>query len=169
MMKPAPSWTILRCVGNPWVCFALGSLVIQQLLVAASTPALSYLIQAVESQTSYTAWLWVYLGALTMPYLPGMISFSLLERGLQKAFEKWLMFCEQNLDHQPALWAQLDLKSKLTWMISRESSQNLERYLHLVYDMTALALNVLFNVMALVVWINPSFFLLIWSVSVYRL
>lgn len=89
------SWTIFRCVGNSWVWLALGSLVIQQLLVAASTPALSYLIQAVESNNSYKGWLWVYLGALTLPYLPGMMSYSFLERGLQKAFEKWLIFCEK--------------------------------------------------------------------------
>ena len=130
-------------------------IILHQSLIAASVVFLTEGIERFQSGKSYHAFLYFYLAAMALPYIPGCASFLFLQRWINEAHR---MFVDQISDHVRGKVSQYrdSLKrERVNATIARNALPVLREYITFVHDLISFALNSLLS-MAAIVYVLPK-------------
>lgn len=140
---------------NQAVVWAIGFLVIQQLIVASSTFWITRLIGSVQASSFSFLWLGLYLCALFLPYLPGALALIKMAKAKVLAQVDFVDRFAQVYAGNVLEWTQMASHNKKTSTLSSEAPRTMDAYLDYIYHLGSSGLNVGFNLLALAVIIEP--------------
>lgn len=147
-------WGLLT---NRWAysCFAL--LTVQQIIEASSTIWLVSMMKRITNQEPFFSYLFLYLGALSFPYIPGclaLISRISWKQESQRAFIQAFVASNRN---QIGEWSNREIKDEKLSILTAEGPNALNAFIDYVYDLYAYVLSVFLNVFALSAVVEPLF------------
>ncbi len=95
-----------------WISIAL--IVIHQSLVAASTVFLTQVIERFQVGGDYLPFLYLYLAAMTLPYIPGCGSFVFLQRWINDAHHAFVSLLSEQIRGKVAQYRNVSQRERVT-------------------------------------------------------
>lgn len=142
---------------NQAVIYAIGFLVIQQLIVASSTIWITRLIGSIQSGSFSFLWLGLYLSALFLPYFPGALALIEMAKAKVLAQVDFVNRFSEVYAGNVLEWTQTSSHNKKTSTLTSEAPRTMDAYLDYVYHLASSGLNVGFNLLALAIIVEPLF------------
>ncbi|MHA6853159.1 ATP-binding cassette domain-containing protein [Ralstonia pseudosolanacearum] len=136
-----------------WISIAL--IVIHQSLVAASTVFLTQVIERFQLGGDYLPFLYLYLAAMTLPYLPGCTSFIFLQRWINDAHHAFVGRLSEHISGKVAQYRNVSQRERVTATLARNSLPVLREYITFIHDLFSFTLNSALS-MAVIVFLLPS-------------
>lgn len=146
-------WKIVYRHPSAWI--ALFLVIIHQCFVAGSTIFLTDVIERFQSGREYALYLYLYLAAMAIPYLPGCLSFVFLQRWIN---ESHLSFTDSILSKMAGSIGKYRsevLRERVTAVLSRNSFSVLKDYITFVHDLASFSLNSALS-MAVIAFLLPA-------------
>jgi ABC-type bacteriocin/lantibiotic exporter with double-glycine peptidase domain len=143
---------------NRWLWKALGWLTVQQAIVASSSVWIAHFIKSIQHEQVQFLWLWLFLSALILPYLPGMLALLDIKRAQLTANVAYLKQFALVFRSRISEWSDQNHKKNKTAILSGESSRVIDTYIDYIYHLSATGLNVVLNVVTLAILIDYLFF-----------
>jgi ABC-type transport system involved in cytochrome bd biosynthesis fused ATPase/permease subunit len=155
-------WGLLT---NRWAlgCFAL--LTFQQVIEASSTIWLVTMMKKITTGQSFFPYLFLYLGALITPYVPGCIALIIKTSWKQEAQRSFINAFVSSNRNQIGEWSNKGIKEEKLSILTSEGPAALHALIDYVYELFGYVLSVFFNVFALSLVVEPLF-ALAYAVSV---
>lgn len=147
-------WGLLT---NRWSfgCFAL--LTLQQMVEASSTIWLVMMMKKITGGQPFFPILFIYLGTLVFPYIPGCIAYIFKISWKQEAQRSFIQaFVSSNRD-QIGEWSNKGIKEEKLSILTAEGPNALHALIDYAFDLYSYVLSVFFNIFALSVIVEPLF------------
>ena len=138
-----------------WLMFIF--LLVQQLIVASSNFWIIALIRDIQTNSVVYTSLSLYLISLLLPYLPGSIAAIYQERWKYSLILNLSESFKKTHRSNQKVWINKDAKEARIAMLSNEGINALTEFTEYAYSLLATAMNVLFNITALIILITGEF------------
>jgi ABC-type transport system involved in cytochrome bd biosynthesis fused ATPase/permease subunit len=142
---------------NRWAisCFAI--LTIQQLIEASATIWLVTMMRKITSGDPFFFYLFLYLTALIVPYIPGCLA-NIIKINWKQEAQRYFInaFVASNRD-QIGEWSNKGIREEKLSILTTEGPNALHLVIDYVYDLFSYILSVFFNIVALSVIVEPYF------------
>ncbi|MFI0434605.1 MAG: ABC transporter ATP-binding protein [Parachlamydiaceae bacterium] len=136
-------------------CFAL--LTFQQIIEASSTIWLVSMMKHIVAGEPFFYQLFLYLGALTLPYFPGCIALIIKISWKQECQRSFINAFVASNRNQIAEWSNKGIKEEKLSILTAEGPSALHALIDYLYDLYGYVLSVFFNIFALSVIVEPLF------------
>ncbi|AEG72138.1 ATP-binding cassette domain-containing protein [Ralstonia solanacearum] len=136
-----------------WIAVAL--IVIHQSLVAASTVFLTQVIERFQVGADYLPFLYLYLAAMTLPYIPGCGSFVFLQRWINDAHHAFVMLLSERIRGKVSQYRDVSQRERVTATLARNALPVLREYITFMHDLVSFTLNSSLS-MAVILFLLPS-------------
>ncbi|MGC5832351.1 ABC transporter ATP-binding protein [Ralstonia pseudosolanacearum] len=136
-----------------WISIAL--IVMHQSLVAASTVFLTQAIERFQVGGDYLPFLYLYLAAMTLPYIPGCGSFVFLQRWINDAHHAFVSQLSERIRGKVAQYCNVSQRERVTATLARNSLPVLREYITFIHDLVSFTLNSSLS-MAVIIFLLPS-------------
>jgi len=136
-----------------WVAIAL--IVVHQSLVAASTIFLTKVIERFQAGGDYHLFLYLYLLAMALPYIPGCGSLVLLQQWINGAHGKFIELLSEKIKGKVSEYRDAALRDRITATLARNSLPVLREYITFMHDLVSFTLNSSLS-MVVIVLLLPS-------------
>jgi len=146
---------MLRILTQRPAVVSIGALVLQQLMVASSTVWVSRLGRDVATNRPFTLDLFLFLASLGLTYFPDMLSAIALARWTQAAHAAFISAFVDAHATAETQWGSSRVRSAREPYLTTEGASTIESTTHYFHDLVGTGLNVVFNIIALVVVIDP--------------
>ncbi|MEF3060768.1 ABC transporter ATP-binding protein/permease [Ralstonia solanacearum] len=136
-----------------WIAVAL--IVMHQSLVAASTVFLTQVIERFQVGADYLPFLYLYLAAMTLPYLPGCGSFVFLQRWINDAHHAFVTLLSERIRGQVSQYRDVSQRERVTATLARNALPVLREHITFMHDLVSFTLNSSLS-MAVILFLLPS-------------
>lgn len=147
-------WGLLT---NGWACSCFSLLTFQQIIEASATIWLVTMMKKITSGEPFFIFLFLYLGSLAFPYIPGCIA-SIIKitwkQEAQRSFINAFVFSNRN---QIGEWNNKGIKEEKLSILTAEGPHALHALIDYVFDLYSYVISVFFNIVALSVVVEPLF------------
>ncbi len=147
-------WGLLT---NRWACGCFALLAFQQVIEASSTVWLVTMMKKITHGEPFFIFLFLYLGALILPYIPGCIASILKISWKQEAQRSFINAFVQSNTNQIGEWNNKGIKEEKLSILTAEGPHALHALIDYSYDLYNYVVSVLFNILALSVIVDPLF------------
>jgi hypothetical protein len=134
-------------------------LFIQQLIVASSSIWITRLILHISEERPSLIWLWLYLGSLILPYLPGALALVEISKAKAMASVNYVHKFAALFPGKIVTWSSHDQQAAKSSLLSGEAYPTITGFIDYFYHLSASSLNVIFNLIAFAILIDPNFIL----------
>jgi ABC-type bacteriocin/lantibiotic exporter with double-glycine peptidase domain len=134
---------------------ALSLVLLHQCIVAGSTIFLAEVIEQFRTGQNYSTYLYLYLFSMTLPYLPGCMSFVFLQKWINEAH---LDFVDKFIDKMSGKiekYRDMTLKSRAESVLARNSFPVIKDYISFVHDLASFSLNSLLSMLVIGFFLPP--------------
>ncbi len=147
-------WGLLT---NRWAigCFAL--LTFQQIIEASSTVWLVTMMKKITGGEPFFAYLFLYLGSLFFPYIPGCLANIFKITWKQESQRSFIQAFVASNRNQIGEWSNKGIKEEKLSILTAEGPNALHALIDYMYDLYSYVLSVIFNILALSVVVEPLF------------
>lgn len=144
-------------VTNRWAigCFAL--LTFQQIIEASSTVWLVTLMKKITGGEPFFPYLFLYLGSLFFPYIPGCFANIFKITWKQESQRTFIQSFVASNRNQIGEWSNKGIKEEKLSILTAEGPNALQVLIDYMYDLFSYVLSVFFNIFALSVIVEPLF------------
>ena len=156
---------IYKIISNKHLRIALLFLLIQQIIVASSTYFIARLAQSLTEDTISILYMVLFAVSLVAVYLPAYFCVTNTERAKYDAHKLYNDSFHTVFLGKTYLLSSDDLQSTATTTLAQESNYTLETVIDSIFDISALVLNVLFNVLV-IAWFLDGTLLLGYAVGI---
>ncbi len=155
--SPKTRRQVFGLLTNRWAVSCLGILTFQQIIEASSTFWLVKLMTAITDGHSFFVYLFLYLGSLALPYIPGCIALILKTHWKQEAQRSFINSFVSSNRNNIGEWNNKGLKVEKLSILTAEGPNALHALIDYVWDLFTYVLSVLFNIIALSIVVEPLF------------
>jgi len=156
---------IYKIISNKHLRIALVFLLIQQIIVASSTYFIARLAQSLTEDTISILYMVLFALSLVAVYVPAYFCVTNTERAKYDAHKLYNDNFHTVFLGKTHLLSSDDLQSTATTTLAQESNYTLETVIDSIFDISALVLNVLFNVLV-IAWFLDGTLLLGYAVGI---
>ena len=156
---------IYKIISNKHLRIALLFLLIQQIIVASSTYFIARLAQSLTEDTISILYMVLFAVSLVAVYLPAYFCVINRERAKYDAHKLYNDNFHTVFLGKTHLLSSDELQSTATTTLAQESNYTLETVIDSIFDISALVLNVLFNVLV-IAWFLDGTLLLGYAVGI---
>nr|QJS05089.1 ABC transporter ATPase [Psychrobacter sp.] len=156
---------IYKIISNKHLRIALVFLLIQQIIVASSTYFIARLAQSLTEDTISILYMVLFALSLVAVYVPAYFCVTNTERAKYDAHKVYNDSFHTVFLGKTYLLSSDDLQSTATTTLAQESNYTLETVIDSIFDISALVLNVLFNVLV-IAWFLDGTLLLGYAVGI---
>lgn len=156
---------IYKIISNKHLRIALVFLLIQQIIVASSTYFIARLAQSLTEDTISILYMLLFAVSLVAVYVPAYFCVTNTERAKYDAHKLYNDSFHTVFLGKTYLLSSDDLQSTATTTLAQESNYTLETVIDSIFDISALVLNVLFNVLV-IAWFLDGTLLLGYAVGI---
>ena len=156
---------IYKIISNKHLRIALVFLLIQQIIVASSTYFIARLAQSLTEDTISILYMVLFALSLVAVYVPAYFCVTNTERAKYDAHKLYNDSFHNVFLGKTYLLSSDDLQSTATTTLAQESNYTLETVIDSIFDISALVLNVLFNVLV-IAWFLDGTLLLGYAVGI---
>lgn len=160
MFDPAVSkkrnqiWSLLT---NRWAFTCLGIMTFQQALEASSTFWLVMLMAKITEGEPFFLYLFLYLAALFLPYIPSCISLIVRTHWKQEAQRSFINAFVSSNRNNLGEWNNKALKQEKLSILTSEGPVAIHALIDYVWELYSYVLSVIFNILALSIAVEPLF------------
>jgi hypothetical protein len=144
---------------NKHILQSIAYLALQQMLIASSNIWITQFIGNLQQGFISFFWLTLYLSSLLIPYIPGAFAWIESAKAKVTAYVEFVNHFVEVHTGQIVEWTNSSKHSSKTSLLSGEVSQTIQEYLDYVYYLFSAGLNVVFNLFAIAILIEPLLFL----------
>lgn len=155
--SPSSRSQIAGLLTNKWALWCLAILTFQQLLESSSTLWLVRLMTDVTRGENFILNLSLYLGSLTIPYIPLCIASILKITWKQEAQRSFIHTFVSSNRNNIGEWSNKALKEEKLSIMTAEGPMAIHALIDYVWDMYTYALSVFFSILALSLVVEPLF------------
>ncbi len=156
---------IYKIISNKHLRIALVFLLIQQIIVASSTYFIARLAQSLTEDTISILYMVLFALSLVAVYVPAYFCVTNTERAKYDAHKLYNDRFHTIFLGKTYLLSSDELQSTATTTLAQESNYTLETVIDSIFDISALVLNVLFNVLV-IAWFLDGTLLLGYAVGI---
>ena len=156
---------IYKIISNKHLRIALVFLLIQQIIVASSTYFIARLAQSLTEDTISILYMVLFALSLVAVYVPAYFCVTNTERAKYDAHKLYNDSFHTVFLGKTYLLSSDELQSTATTTLAQESNYTLETVIDSIFDISALVLNVLFNVLV-IAWFLDGTLLLGYAVGI---
>ena len=156
---------IYKIISNQHLRIALLFLLIQQIIVASSTFFIARLAQSLTEDTISILYMLLFAVSLVAVYVPAYFCVTNTERAKYDAHKLYNDSFHTVFLGKTYLLSSDELQSTATTTLAQESNYTLETVIDSIFDISALVLNVLFNVLV-IAWFLDGTLLLGYAVGI---
>ncbi|ALF58879.1 hypothetical protein AOC03_01455 [Psychrobacter urativorans] len=156
---------IYKIISNKHLRIALVFLLIQQIIVASSTYFIARLAQSLTEDTISILYMVLFAVSLVAVYIPAYFCVTNTERAKCDAHKLYNDNFHTVFLGKTHLLSSDELQSTATTTLAQESNYTLETVIDSIFDISALVLNVLFNVLV-IAWFLDGTLLLGYAVGI---
>lgn len=142
---------------NRWGLSCLGLLIFQQIIEASSTLWLVTMMKKVTRGENFFPFLFLYLGSLIIPYIPGCFALIIKISWKQVAQRFFIQAFVTSNRNQVGEWGNKSLREEKLSILASEGPNALYIFIDYVYELSGYFISVCFNVVALSVIVDPLF------------
>lgn len=148
---------ILSLFTNRWAGCCFFALILMELISASSSLWLVKMMEGITSHTSFTPYLFCYLGSLLLPSIPWCFAFIFKTSWRQEAQRTFIQtFVAANRNHVGE-WNNLGLKEQKMSILTAEGPLAINAFVDYAFDVCSYTFSVFFNIMALSIVVEPLF------------
>lgn len=148
---------IRELLTNRWGCACFGLLTFQQMIEASATIWLVKMMKHITSGEPFFISLFMYLGSLTLPYIPGCIALIIKISWKQESQRLFINAFVTSNRNQIGEWSNKGIKEEKLSILTAEGPLALHTLIDYLYDLYGYVLSVFFNIFALSVIVEPLF------------
>jgi len=148
---------IYKIISNKHLRIALVFLLIQQIIVASSTYFIARLAQSLTEDTISILYMVLFAVSLVAVYVPAYFCVTNTERAKYDAHKLYNDRFHTIFLGKTYLLSSDELQSTATTTLAQESNYTLETVIDSIFDISALVLNVLFNVLV-IAWLCSRYY-----------
>lgn len=160
MLKPALKKRLkyLRSVlASRWALSCIGMITLQLMIEASSTIWLVTMMKRVTEGQPFFLFLFLYLGSLAIPYLPGCIANIIKISWKQESQRSFIhAFIESN-QNQIGEWSNKGIREEKLSILTAEGPTALHLLIDYLYDLYYYSISVVFSIITLSAVIEPLF------------
>lgn len=156
---------IYKSISNKYLRIALFFLVIQQVIVASSTYFIARLAQSFADNRPLLPYMLLFAASLVVVYVPAYFCVTNTERAKYDAHKLYNDTFHTVFLGKTYFLSSDELQSTATTTLAQESNYTLETVIDSIFDISALVLNVLFNVLV-IAWFLDGTLLLGYAVGI---
>lgn len=144
-------------LSNRWAygCWAL--LTFQQIIEASQTIWLVKMMKEIVAEEPFFLSLFLYLGALVIPYFPGCIGYIFKISWKQESQRSFINAFVHSNSNQIGEWSNKGLKQGKLSILTAEGPVALHAIIDYLYDLYAYVISVILNILALSIIVEPLF------------
>lgn len=131
----------LAVFSHPSALLTLGLIAIHQSIIASSSYFLTKLIELFQQSDDYNHYLYFYLAAMLIPYLPGCLSFISLQRWINQAHRSFIYGIAQTAYGLTEKFRNSIVREQVESIVSRNSFITIKDYLSFVHGFLSFVLN----------------------------
>lgn len=148
---------IFGLLTNRWAVGCLGVLTIQTMIEASSTFWLVKFMNSVTGGQVYVPYLFYYLAALSLPYIPGCIALIMKTTWKQEAQRYFINAFVASNRNNIGEWNNKGLREEKLSLLTAEGPAALHALIDYVWDLFTYVLSVALNILALSIVVEPLF------------
>jgi ABC-type transport system involved in cytochrome bd biosynthesis fused ATPase/permease subunit len=148
---------ILGLLTNRWACGCFALLTFQQIIEASSTVWLVTMMKRITSGEPFFPFLFLYLGSLVLPYIPGCLANIFKISWKQESQRSFIHAFVTSNRNQIGEWSNKGIKEEKLSILTAEGPSALQALIDYIFDLYAYVLSVFFNIFALSVIVEPLF------------
>ena len=142
------NWRIIFKHRAALICLLL--VTIHQCIVAISTVFLTRTITLFQSGQGYFIELCLYLTAMAIPYIPGCVSFVLMQRWVNAAHHRLVREFELAVVSKRVDYRDASIRENVTAVLARNSFPVVRDYISFIHDLASFSLNSILSVVVIV-------------------
>lgn len=142
---------------NRWACGCFALLTFQQIIEASATIWLVTMMKQITAGEPFFLYLFLYLGALALPYFPGCIALIIKISWKQESQRSFINAFVSSNRNQIGEWSNRGIKEEKLSILTAEGPTALHTLIDYLYDLYSYVLSVFFNIFALSVIVEPLF------------
>ena len=139
----------LTVFGHPSALLTMALITIHQSLIASSSYFLTRLIALFQQNDDYSHYLYLYLAAMLIPYLPGCLSFISLQHWINQAHKNFIYGIAQTAYGMTEKFRNSIVREQVESIVSRNSFITIKEYLSFVEGFLSFVLNSLLSMLVL--------------------
>lgn len=147
-------WGLLT---NRWACSCFALLTFQQLIEASATIWLVTMMRKIIGGEPFFLFLFLYLGSLAFPYIPGCIASIIKISWKQEAQRSFINAFVASNRNQIGEWSNKGIKEEKLSILTAEGPNALHALIDYVFDLYSYVISVFFNIFALSIIVEPLF------------
>lgn len=147
-------WSLLA---NRWSGGCLALLTFQQLIEASAVIWLVTMMRKITAGEPFFLFLFLYLGSLMLPYIPGCIALVIKITWKQESQRSFIHAFVSSNHNQIGEWSNKGIKEEKLSILTAEGPTALHALIDYLYDLYGYVLSVVFNILALSVVVEPLF------------
>ena len=147
-------WSLLT---NRWACGCFALLTFQQIIEASSTIWLVTMMKRITGGEPFFSFLFLYLGSLALPYIPGCLAFIFKISWKQESQRSFIHAFVTSNRNQIGEWSNKGIKAEKLSILTAEGPTALHDLIDYIFDLYSYILSVFFNIFALSVVVEPLF------------
>lgn len=141
------SW--LTVFSHPSALLTIALITIHQSIIASSSYFLTRLIESFQQGDEYSHYLYLYLAAMLIPYLPGCLSFTSLQRWINQAHKSLIYRIAQTAYGLTEKFRNSIVREQVESIVSRNSFITIKEYLSFVHGFLGFVLNSVLSMLVL--------------------
>ncbi|MFS0758309.1 ABC transporter ATP-binding protein [Noviherbaspirillum sp. 1P10PC] len=131
----------LTVFSHPSALLTIALITIHQSIIASSSYFLTRLIELFQQGGEYSHYLYLYLAAMLIPYLPGCLSFISLQRWINQAHKSLIYGIAQTAYGRTEKFRNSIVREQVESIVSRNSFITIKEYLSFVHGFLGFVLN----------------------------
>lgn len=147
-------WSLIT---NRWACGCFALLSFQQIVEASSTVWLVTMMKKITSGEPFFQFLFLYLGSLVFPYIPGCLANIFKITWKQESQRSFIQAFVASNRNQIGEWSNKGIKEEKLSILTAEGPNALHALIDYMFDLYSYVVSVFFNIFALSVVVEPLF------------
>ena len=139
----------LMVFSHPSALLTIALITIHQSIIASSSYFLTRLIELFQQSGEYSHYLYLYLAAMLIPYLPGCLSFISLQRWINQAHRSFIYGIAQTAYGLTEKFRNSIVREQVESIVSRNSFITIKEYLSFVHGFLGFVLNSVLSMLVL--------------------
>jgi ABC-type bacteriocin/lantibiotic exporter with double-glycine peptidase domain len=140
-------WKIIYWHPAAWTALLL--VLVHQCIIAGSTIFLTEVIERFQAGRNYSAYVYLYLISMAIPYLPGCMSFVFLQKWINDAHLTFVDRFTQQMSGKIEKYRDQKLRGRAESVLARNSFPVVKDYISFVHDLASFSLNSLLGMLVI--------------------
>lgn len=160
MVSASPSKVLKQfrfLLSNRWAVGCCALLTIQQLIDASATIWLVTMMRKIMEGENFFLFLYLYLGSLICPYIPGCLANIIKITWKQEAQRSFINTFVASNRNQIIQWSNKGIREEKLSILTTEGPNTIHALIDYVFDLFAYVLSVFLNIFALSLVVEPLF------------